>query len=151
MDESQIKELVRRLDTSDRAQEEAAWEELRPLGAAVVPYLAAAYPSMKKREGRRAVVFHAIRHARTTEAAFQLGIAALNDRASIVRYRACCVLAYSLRTDAIPQLEKLLTHKDEKTVADVRAAIDAIKCQNHHFFVDREHSGRQFWRVNDGD
>jgi hypothetical protein len=151
MDENQIKEHVRRLDTSDRSQEEAAWEQLRPLGASVVPYLAAIYPVMKKLEGRRAVVFHAIRHARTSEAAFQLGILALNDRASIVRYRACCILAYSLRRDAIPHLEKLLSHKDPKTVADARAAIDAIKCQNHHYFVDRDHSGRSFWRVNDGD
>jgi hypothetical protein len=151
MDESQIKELVRRLDTGDRSQEEAAWEQLRPLGASVVPYLAAIYPVMKKLEGRRAVVFHAIRHARTTEAAFQLGVLALNDRASIVRYRACGVLAYSLRRDAIPHLEKLLGHKDQKSVADARAAIDAIECQNHHYFVDRDHSGRSFWRVNDGD
>jgi len=56
MDENQIKELVRRLHTSDRSQEEADWEQLRPLGASVVPYLAAIYPSMKKLEGRRASI-----------------------------------------------------------------------------------------------
>jgi hypothetical protein len=151
MDENQIKELVRLLDTSDRAQKEAVWEQLRPLGAAVVQHLAAMYPLMKKMEGRRSMVFHAIRHARTTEAAFQLGIAALNDRASIVRYRACCVLAYWLWPEAIAHLEKLLTHNDQKTAADARAAIDAIKSQNHHFFVDRHHSGRSFWKVNDED
>jgi len=150
MDENQIKELVRQLDTRQSAQEESAWERLRPLGASVVPYLAALYPEMKL-EGRRSAVFHAIRHARTTEAAFQLGLAALNDRASIVRYRACCILAYSLRADAIPHLEKLRSHKDQKTVEDAMAAIDAIKCQNHHYFVDRGHSGRQFWSVNEGD
>jgi hypothetical protein len=151
MDETQIKKLVRQLDPSERPQEEAAWEQLRPLGASVVPYLAEVYPNIKKMEGRRSVVFHAIRHARTTEAAFQLGVAALNDRASIVRYRACCILAYSLRGDAIPHLEKLLAHKDRKTAADALAAIDAIKSRNHHYFVGRDHSGRQFWWVNDED
>ncbi|MBI3863770.1 MAG: hypothetical protein HY290_17925 [Planctomycetia bacterium] len=151
MDETQIRELVRRLDTRDGSQEEAAWALLRPLGAGVVPYLAEFYPNAKKLEGRRAIVFHATRHARTTEAAFQLGVAALNDRASIVRYRACCILAYSLRRDAIPYLEKMLEHKDSKTAADALAAIDAIKSQNHHYFIDRDHSGRQFWSVNDDD
>lgn len=102
MGESEIKALVGQLDTSDRAAEESAWSQLRPLGSAVVPHLAEFYPRAKKLEGRRAIVFHAIKYARVSEAAFQLGIAALNDRSSIVRYRACCVLAYSLRPEALP-------------------------------------------------
>jgi len=125
--------------------------QLRPLGAAVVPYLAEFYPNAKMLEGRRAILYHAIRHSRTTEAAFQLGVAGLSDRASIVRYRGCCVLAYSLRHDAIPHLEVLLAHKDRKTAEDARAAIDAIKRNNHHYFVDRDHTGQMFWEVNEGD
>ena len=151
MDEAQIKALVRQLDTKDRAVEESAWAQLRPLGAAVVPHLAEFYPNAKKSEGRRAIVFHAIRYARTSEAAFQLGVAGLSDRASIVRFRACGVLAYSLRRDALPYLEVLLKHQDRKTVEDARAAIDAIKRKNHHNFVDRDHTGQMFWEVNDGD
>jgi len=151
MDEAQIKALVRQLDTKDRAVEESAWAQLRPLGAAVVQYLAEFYPNAKKLEGRRAIMFHAIRYARTSEAAFQLGVAGLTDRASIVRYRACGVLAYSLRRDALPHLEALLTHHDPKTAEDARAAIDAINRKNHHYFVDRDHAGQLFWEVNDGD
>src|SRR4051794_9966186 len=108
MDETQIKTLVRQLDTKDRAVEESAWAQLRPLGAAIVPYLAEFYPKAKTLEGRRAIMFYAIRHGRTSEVAFQLGVAGLTDRASIVRYRACGVLAYSLRRDALPHLEALL-------------------------------------------
>ncbi|MCE9545112.1 MAG: hypothetical protein K8T25_06295 [Planctomycetia bacterium] len=151
MVETQIRALVRQLDTKDRAVEEAAWAQLRPLGAAVVPYLAEFYSNAKKLEGRRAILFYAIKHARTTEAAFQLGVAGLGDRASVVRYRACGLLAYSLRHDALSYLEALLTHQDRKTAEDARAAIDAIKCNNHHYFVDREHTGQMFWEVNDGD
>jgi hypothetical protein len=151
MDEAQIKALVRQLDTKDRAAEETAWAQLRPLGIAVVPYLAEFYPDAKKLAGRRAIVFHAIKHARTSEAAFQLGIAALGDRALAVRYRACSVLAYSLRRDALPHLKALLSHHDPKTAADARAAIDAIERKNHHYFVDRGHTGQMFWEVNDGD
>jgi hypothetical protein len=102
-------------------------------------------------EGRRAILFHTIKHARTSEAAFQLGVAALADRASIVRYRACGVLAYSLRRDALPHLHALTAHKDQKTAGDARAAIDAIERQNHHYFVDRDHTGQTFWEVNEGD
>jgi hypothetical protein len=76
---------------------------------------------------------------------------ALNDRAALVRHRACALLAYSLREDAIPYLEKLLTHKNNKTVADATAAIDSIKQKNAHFFIDRDHSGRVFWVLNPGD
>jgi hypothetical protein len=151
MDEADIKSLVSHLDTNDRAAAESAWAQLRCLGPSIVPYLAEFYPRAKRLEGRRAVVFHVIHHARTSEAAFQLGVAALNDRAYVVRYRACCVLAYSLRRDALPHLEASLLHKDPKTVADARAAIDAITNQNHHYFIDRSHTGRCFWEVNNGD
>jgi len=149
MDEGQIKALVERLDTKDRAVEESVWDQLRPLGAAVVPYLAEFFPKAKKLEGRRAIVFHAINYARTSEAAFRLGVAALHDRATIVRHRACGVLAYSLRRDALPHLQALTVHEDQKTADDARAAIDAIRQQNHHYFVDRHHTGQTFWVVND--
>jgi hypothetical protein len=68
-----------------------------------------------------------------------------------VRYRGCCILAYSLRRDAVPALQQLLSHSDTKTADDAMAAIDAIKHRNHHYFVDRDHSGRMFWEVQPGD
>jgi hypothetical protein len=151
MTEERIRELVCRLETSKTVEEEAAWAELKPLGEAVVPHLAEGYAKMKKATGRVSCVYHSMKYARVSEAAFQLGLAALTDRATLVRYRACGLLAYSLRADALPSLQAQLAHPDEETAADVRAAIDAIQHRNHHYFRDRDHSGRTFWTVNPGD
>jgi hypothetical protein len=94
-----------------------------------------------------ALVFHGIKYARTSEAAFRLGVQACQDRATRVRYRGCGLLAYSQKREALPHLQALLRHEDPETVADARAAIDAIVSRNHHYFIDRTHSGRMFWEV----
>lgn len=94
-----------------------------------------------------AAYFFAIHDARENEDAVQLGIAALNDRSRVVRHRACSLLAYSLRDDALPYLRQLLMHHDPSTKEDARAAIDAIEHRNHNWFVDREHTGRLTWTV----
>lgn len=151
MTPEEIRTLVLGLDTASTKDEAAAWERLRDLGPTVVPYLAEAFPSFRNQRGRVSLVFHAIRHARTSDDAFQLGVRALSDKATLVRHRACGLLAYSLRADAIPHLKPLLAHADARTVADARAAIDAITHRNHHYFVDRDHTGRSFWHVNEGD
>jgi hypothetical protein len=151
MDDARIRELVGRLDTAKAREEEDAWNALKPLTVDVVPYLAEFYPKARKWQARAAVIFHAMRYARASEPAFQLGLTALRDKATIVRYRACGLCAYSLRNDAIPHLQELLRHSDADTVADAKAAIDAIRSRNHHYFVDRSHSGRSFWEVNSGD
>lgn len=117
----------------------------------MVPFLAECFPRTKKTQGRVALVFHAIRFARESHSAFELGVLALSDKATLVRYRACALCAYSLRDDAIPHLKLLLKHSDSKTVADAKAAIDAIRFRNHHYFVDRIHSCGTFWEVNPGD
>jgi len=148
---SDIPSLVSELDTRSSLQEEAAWVQLRSLGVAVVPHLAAFYPRAKTWQGRASLVFHSLRFARESEDAYQLGIAALEDKSTIVRYRACGLCAYSLRKDALPALRALLSHKDIKTVEDAAAAIDAIESQNHHLFVDRDRSGRSSWIVNESD
>lgn len=151
MDPARIRQLVTRLDTPKDRDEEEAWIQLKPLGKDVVPYLAEFYPLARKWQGRVSLLFHSIRYARVSEAAFQLGLAGLRDKATMVRYRAGGLLAYSLRKDAIPHLEELLRHPDAKTVEDAKAAIDAIRHKNHHYFVDRTHSGSTFWDVNPGD
>jgi len=151
MNDSQIREALARLDTTNTGVQEAAWALLRPLGGAVVPFLAECFPRTKKAQGRVALVFHAIRFARESQSAFELGVLALNDKATLVRYRACALCAYSLRDDAVPHLKLLLKHSDSNTVADAKAAIDAIKSRNHHYFVDRTHSKSTFWEVNPGD
>jgi hypothetical protein len=147
----QIRAAVKKLDTSSTSAEEAAWLELKPLGIAVVPYLAEAYVSFKKWQGRTSLVFHSLRYARVSDEAFQLGLAALKDKSTIVRYRACGLLAYSLRLDALPSLAQVCEHSDSKSADDAIAAVDAIENKNHHLFVDRSHSGSSFWVVNDGD
>lgn len=151
MDKTQIDSLVKQLDTADNLDQEAAWDRLRPLQDLVVPHLLAAYPTTKKWQGRVALVFHSTRFARKSEDAFQLGVRACNDKSTLVRYRACGLLAYSLRMEAIPHLESLLAHPDSKTAEDAAAAIDSIRSQNHHYFIDRDHTGQMFWRVNDDD
>jgi hypothetical protein len=151
MTPAEIRALVRRLDATSARAEEEAWAQLRGLGVSIVPYLLEAYPVFRKANGRVSLVFHSIRYARTSDEAFRLGVQALSDKATLVRYRACGLLAYSQRPDAVPHLKALLTHADAHTVEDARAAIDAIASRNHHYFVDRGHSGRSFWQVDEGD
>lgn len=151
MTPAEIRERVRRLDTTSSREEQEAWNGLRELGAAVAPYLAEAYPSFRKWQGRASLVFHSIRYARVSDEAFRLGLDALADKATLVRYRACGLLAYSQRSEALPTLNALVGHHDSRTAEDARAAIDAITRRNHHYFVDRNHSGRSFWEVNEGD
>ena len=151
MNDSEIRRLVAALETNKVLEEEKAWLRLKPLGPAVLPYFLEAYPKMKKWQGRVSLVFHSTRYGRTHQEAFELGIKALNDKATLVRYRACELLAYSLRKNAIPLLEELLKHEDQKTVEDAKAAIDAIRHQNHNYFRDRHHSDSIFWTVNAGD
>lgn len=151
MTPEEIETQVMKLDTSSARASEEAWQKLKPLGKGVVRYFAKAYPLFRKAQGRVSLVFHSIGYARNSEEAFQLGVAALRDKATLVRYRACGLLAYSLRKDALPYLQDASHHSDNKTAEDARAAIDAIRKQNHHLFVDRDHSGRIEWVVNEGD
>jgi hypothetical protein len=151
MTPDEIRALVGRLDTASAAEEQQAWAQLRGVGAEVVPYLADAYRSFRKWQGRASLVFHSIRHARASDDAFRLAVEALSDKASQVRHRACGLLAYSQKNEAIAHLKPLLQHADARTVEDAKAAIDAITRRNHHFFVDRGHTGRAFWQVGEGD
>jgi hypothetical protein len=150
LSEHEIRRLVGEI-AADSPKAEAAWQELRALGAAVAPYLLEAYPAARRWQGRTALVFHAIRFARVSEASYALGCRALEDKSYMVRYRACMVLAYALRPDALPALEALLQHTDSRTREDAARAMDAIRNRNHHYFVDRDHSGRSFWVVNETD
>lgn len=140
--DDEIRTFVAALETRRWSEEDNAWQKLKGLGARVVPFLAEAYPEMKKWQGRVSVVFHSMRYVRDHEAVFQLGLAALNDRATLVRYRACMMLAFALDKRAVEPLKALLTHEDQRTVEDARAALDAIKHQNHHYFIDRRHTGK---------
>jgi hypothetical protein len=151
MEDETIRALVASFDTRDSAVRDAAWEQLRGLGERVIPFFEDFFPRAKRLEARRDIAFHCIQYARTSESAFRIGVAAIGDRSTVVRYRGCCILAYSQRRDALPTLQALLGHSDVKTADDAKAAIDAIRSRNHHYFIDRGHSGRMFWQVHPSD
>lgn len=148
--QSEIAELVAALVNPDPRHPRPG-HALHAMGPRVVPALAAAYETTGRWQGRAALVVAAMRHARECDEAVALGLRALNDRATLVRYRACGLLAYAQRTDALPALRALLTHPDAPTRADAAAAITAIETGNHHRFVDRGGLGNITWRVNDDD
>lgn len=151
MSPDEIRSKVASLDVTDWKANEAIWPQLAPLGIAVVPYLREAYPTIKKWQGRKVLVHHAVKFARESEDAFQLGLAALGDRSIAVVYSACMLLAYALRDDAMEPLNMVLAHKDQRAVSDARAAMDAIRHRNHHYFKDRRHSGKVFLVINPSD
>lgn len=130
---------------------EDAWKQL-PSGRAALPFLREAFPQTRRMEARISMVYEATFFARVSEDAFQLGLLGLRDASKYVRDRACGVLAYSLRDDALPALRPLLRADDEVTRKAAEGAIDAIKHQNHHLYWDQDGPrGRTFWVVNRAD
>lgn len=136
------------MDTLRSSDAEAAWEKVKASGIDIPLYFLGAYPRFKKWQGRRDLVYHCIRFARSSEQAFRLGSAAINDKATLVRYRAACLLAYSLRQDAIPILQDAARLHDEATRKDCERAIQAIEKQDHHLFMAHQAAT---WIVNPGD
>lgn len=148
MKEVEIIELIKKLDTTNTVEQERYWSEIKELNIDLPKYFLLSYPRFKKWQGRVHLVFHCIKYARKSESAFELGIEALSDKATLVRYRGASLLAYSLRKDAIPHLKKNLGHHDIDTRNDAKRAIKAIKKQNHHLFME----GRATtWNVNQDD
>jgi hypothetical protein len=140
--EESIDALLDRLDGSGSDREWEAADRLRDiLGDEVPKHLLARYRSQRSWRPRSSYVYHALRYARQSEAAIELGKLAVTDKSSVVRYRACMLLAYSLRRELLPFLEQELPRAaDEKTRGDIAAAMDAIVEQNQHYFADRDHS-----------
>jgi hypothetical protein len=129
---------------------ELAATPIRSDGTAVSS-LVDAYRTCPVPDDRAEAIGRATRFARHSDEAFELGLEALRDRSSRVRGRACGLLAYSLRQDAVGRLMLLLNHADAETRDDAQAALDAILEQNHHLFKDRDRSGRVFWVVDTTD
>jgi len=152
MDSQEIKKLVMQLGSSGKIEDEKKiWGKLKPVGEKIVHYFLEAYPKAKGWESRASYMFHSIKYAKTNKEALQLGILGLKDKSTIVRYRACQILAYSLKKEVLPFLEEALSHKDSKTIEDVKATINAIKKGNHHLFHDRDNSGKIKWFVKDSE
>lgn len=134
-------ELLMRLDGSGSDDEWEAVEELRKLGGTFPRLLLEKYKKARSWKERCACVYHAMRYAKESDYAVQLGLEALRDKSKVVRYRACELLAYSQRKDLLKNLEASLASYPSSH-EDIRAAIDAIESENHHYFVDRDHSGK---------
>jgi hypothetical protein len=117
----------------------------------LVPYYLEALPKIRNANGRVHIMFWLIPLARRDARVVEAARARLQDKSAAVRMHACEVLAYSLRHDAIAWLEPLLDHPVADTRTAAAAAIDAIQHQNHHFYLDRKHSGTSFWVVNPED
>ena len=113
----------------------------------LIPLLTTAFPLVRRASGRAAILSRLLRYSRRYPEVASLAITALTDRAYLVREHACSMLAYSLRQEALPALRTLSTHSDARTRADALAATDAISQQNHHYYVDRAHSGTALWQV----
>ena len=145
MPSENVTRLVHAFSTSRRSEIDAAWALAESMGGDLLVLLSEAFPQVGKAEGRASILRYVGRFSRESDVAFRMGITALNDRAYAVRHYGCAILAYSLRDDALPILSPLLKHADPRTSEDARAAVDAIKSKNHHFFKDRDHSGKILW------
>jgi hypothetical protein len=140
--EAKVESLLNELDGSGSDAEWVAAQQLRDMLNGDLPkYLIEKYKTQRSWRPRSSYVYHSVRYARESDSAVELGKQALTDKSGVVRYRACMLLAYSLRQDVLSFLKQVETN-DPKTREDIRAAIDAITSQNHHFFVDRDHSGQ---------
>lgn len=96
---------------------------------------------LSRRWGERAAcVYYSLPYARESSFALELGVAALGDKSKGVRYRATMLLAFAQNPEALGPLRTLIDKG--LSVEDARAAMDAIESRNHHYFVDREHSGK---------
>jgi hypothetical protein len=150
-EQRRVRDVLRRFDTDDAATRDECWAQLPPSRLALA-LLREAFPITRRMEARISMVYEATFFARVSEDAFQLGLLGLRDRSKHVRDRACGVLAYSLRADALPALRPLLRADDEVTRRAAEGAVDAIKHQSHHLYWDQDRPrGQTFWVVNRGD
>ncbi len=125
---------------------EAVREKIVAFGEHALPAMVECYPRLTKWQGRNAIVYTAIKYARRSKPSKRLGFMGLKDKSKRVRYHACALAAFSIDPDFLPDLEALLLSPDPDTVADARAAMNAIQNQNHHLFIDRRGVGVR-WNV----
>jgi hypothetical protein len=139
---AEINQLLERLDGRGTDDEFDAIHELTSrFGKQLPEILLLRYRLATKWTNRVSCVYFSTRYAPESKAAIELGLLAVLDKAKVVRYRGCKLLAYSLNKELIPELELMIGSVREDTKADLLAAIDAIKCQNFNYFADRQHTG----------
>lgn len=125
----------------DGSGSEAEWRAVKELRARedLPELLLERYRTAKNRGTRAACVYHSIRYATESQAAFDLAVTALDDRSKVVRYRAAMLLAVAQRPDAIPRLERMVASGN--STEDGQAAIAAIRDGHPDRYVDRDGSG----------
>jgi hypothetical protein len=143
--EDRVQVLVNSFDASELSKVAAAWEIAEAIDGNLPSLLVEAFPKIRKWQGRASILRYIGKFSRESGPVFNLGLTAIQDKAYDVRHYACALLAFSLRPEALTALKALLQHPDGRTVQDARAAMDAIQNKNHHFFKDRDHSGRIKW------
>jgi hypothetical protein len=137
-----LEQYLDRLDGSGSDDEWGAALELHSrLGNMLPSRLLGRYRQAKKWSIRSSCVYHSVRYARDSDAAVELALLAVRDKAKVVRYRACMLLACSQRMELLPRLRDMLMELPADTKSDLMASIDAIESQNVNYFVDRDHSG----------
>ena len=137
-----------RLDgTWAKHDEGQAVRQLRQLGPAFADWLLVLFQKSKRLQPRCSAVFYATPCARVSKAAIQIGTLAVFDKSMKVRFRGCELLAYSLRPDVVRTLQHARKVAPPAEWPDFDAALDAIAHQNHHYFYDRDHSGKFTWDV----
>lgn len=106
------------------------------------------YRRAKDWQTRAACAYFAIFFGRWSPDALELGLAAVFNKSTVVRYRACGLLAFSLKYAALDALRKVQTSAtDGETRRHATNAIEAIEKRNHHIFQDIDRSGRVTWTV----
>lgn len=140
-------ELLSLLDCSTESETSGNFIRLeRKYGVeALVPSLERIFPQIRRYGGRMNILFRLISYSRDRPSVVALARKAFDDKSRIIRHHACAALAYALDKNSVPALEKLLNHSDAQTRNHAEAAIDAIQSGNHHYFVDRKHTGKSFW------
>ena len=124
-----VDELVAGLDQKRQSDVDQAQNRLfQPYEIdELVERLVAAFPRIKSWRGRNIILFELIRFARKRPEVLELAQAGLSDSAYFVRMQSCIMMAYSQRKDMIPNLKKILVHKDEKTREYAKQAIAHIE------------------------
>ncbi len=137
---------LRTADQSSGDLVEECWfsPALRPLEAELLPVVIEQYRSTYHWRARAALLHHVTGLAPTHDAAVELGVEALGDRAVEVRYRACGLLAYGAHPEAVEHLGRLARSDDGQTARYARAALEALAARDMAPFTALDAPRRRF-------
>jgi len=143
LDELIVDDLLIILDGSGSFIERNTLKDLASRGEPVPQYLYKCFLISKKAKIRAQCIFYQFSFAQDgNKYALATGIRGLDDRAKIVRYNACKLLAYAQDKSTLVHLKNAKSsEKNSDIVSHIMASIDAIEEGNHNWFVDRDHSG----------